>query len=77
MFNPEQRYEVARLRHDEFVAQAQLDHMAARCRESRQGTRMRHINGLGAWLRTAITQVLHTVQRPFGSAHQKLTAHEQ
>jgi hypothetical protein len=76
MFHPEQRYEIARLRYEEFAAQAQRDYLAARCCESRQGRRMRHMNGLGAWLRAAFTRSLHTVQRPFGAA-QKLSAHEQ
>jgi hypothetical protein len=75
MMHPDQHYEIAQRRHQEFVVQAQRDHLAAHCYESQNGTPVRRILGLGALLCRVGVWARRAVHRPFGIT--QVSAHKQ
>jgi len=76
MIHPDQHYEIARLQHQEFVAQAQHDHLAARCAKSMHGMPARRVLALIMLLHQAGTWVTRAVQRRLAGG-QPLSAGQQ
>jgi hypothetical protein len=66
MIHPEQRYEIARQRHQEFVAEALSNQRLVQSSEGQPDTQPSGLQRLAGGLRAAAARVLRAMRRPAG-----------